>query len=389
MITDKIEELLKEVENLSAKSAEEVEQLRLKYLSKKGAITALMAEFRDVPADQKKTVCMKINELKQTVQGKINELKEQIENTEDSCCHVDLTCTPYPIALGARHPLTIVKNEIIDIFSRMGFTLADGPEMDDDKHVFTMLNFAADHPARDMQDTFFLEQHPDDVTKNILLRSHTSGDQSHYMECHEPPIRIICPGRVYRNEAISARAHCCIHQVEGLYVDKNVRFTALKQVLLTFAREMFSADTKIRLRPSYFPFTEPSAEMDISCHICGGMGCSFCMHTGWVEILGCGMVDPNVLEACGIDSKVYTGYAFGMGVERITNLKYRVSDLRMFSENDTRFLEEFTSAHSKRREKQKIQQTARLNSRDTQQSGGFGFGLLRMHLGSRLRSHEE
>ena len=346
MITDKIEELLKEVENLSAKSAEEVEQLRLKYLSKKGAITALMAEFRDVPADQKKTVGMKINELKQTVQGKINELKEQIENTEDSCCHVDLTCTPYPIALGARHPLTIVKNEIIDIFSRMGFTLADGPEMDDDKHVFTMLNFAADHPARDMQDTFFLEQHPDDVTKNILLRSHTSGDQSHYMECHEPPIRIICPGRVYRNEAISARAHCFFHQVEGLYVDKNVSFTDLKQVLLTFAREMFGPDTKIRLRPSYFPFTEPSAEMDISCHICGGKGCSFCKHTGWVEILGCGMVDPNVLEACGIDSKVYTGYAFGMGVERITNLKYRVSDLRMFSENDTRFLEEFTSAHS-------------------------------------------
>lgn len=346
MITDKIEELLKEVENLSAKSAEEVEQLRLKYLSKKGAITALMAEFRDVPADQKKTVGMKINELKQTVQGKINELKEQIENTEDSCCHVDLTCTPYPIALGARHPLTIVKNEIIDIFSRMGFTLADGPEMDDDKHVFTMLNFAADHPARDMQDTFFLEQHPDDVTKNILLRSHTSGDQSHYMECHESPIRIICPGRVYRNEAISARAHCFFHQVEGLYVDKNVSFTDLKQVLLTFAREMFGADTKIRLRPSYFPFTEPSAEMDISCHICGGKGCSFCKHTGWVEILGCGMVDPNVLEACGIDSKVYTGYAFGMGVERITNLKYRVSDLRMFSENDTRFLEEFTSAHS-------------------------------------------
>ena len=346
MITDKIEELLKEVENLSAKSAEEVEQLRLKYLSKKGAITALMAEFRDVPADQKKTVGMKINELKQTVQGKINELKEQIENTEDSCCHVDLTCTPYPIALGARHPLTIVKNEIIDIFSRMGFTLADGPEMDDDKHVFTMLNFAADHPARDMQDTFFLEQHPDDVTKNILLRSHTSGDQSHYMECHEPPIRIICPGRVYRNEAISARAHCFFHQVEGLYVDKNVSFTDLKQVLLTFAREMFGADTKIRLRPSYFPFTEPSAEMDISCHICGGKGCSFCKHTGWVEILGCGMVDPNVLEACGIDSKVYTGYAFGMGVESITNLKYRVSDLRMFSENDTRFLEEFTSAHS-------------------------------------------
>ena len=345
MITDKIEELLKEVENLSAKSAEEVEQLRLKYLSKKGAITALMAEFRDVPADQKKTVGMKINELKQTVQGKINELKEQIENTEDSCCHVDLTCTPYPIALGARHPLTIVKNEIIDIFSRMGFTLADGPEMDDDKHVFTMLNFAADHPARDMQDTFFLEQHPDDVTKNILLRSHTSGDQSHYMECHEPPIRIICPGRVYRNEAISARAHCFFHQVEGLYVDKNVSFTDLKQVLLTFAREMFGADTKIRLRPSYFPFTEPSAEMDVSCTLCKGKGCSMCKGSGWLEILGCGMVHPNVLEANGIDSTKYKGYAFGMGIERIANLKYQVKDLRLFSENDVRFLKEFEAAN--------------------------------------------
>lgn len=345
MITDKIEELLKEVENLSAKSAEEVEQLRLKYLSKKGAITALMAEFRDVPADQKKTVGMKINELKQTVQGKINELKEQIENTEDSCCHVDLTCTPYPIALGARHPLTIVKNEIIDIFSRMGFTLADGPEVEDDLHVFTKMNFAADHPARDMQDTFFVEQNPNDVTKNILLRSHTSSVQARVMETSQPPIRIICPGRVYRNEAITARAHCFFHQIEGLYIDKNVSFTDLKQVLLTFAREMFGADTKIRLRPSYFPFTEPSAEMDISCHICGGKGCGFCKHTGWVEILGCGMVDPNVLELCGIDSKVYTGYAFGLGVERITNLKYQVSDLRMFSENDVRFLEEFEAAN--------------------------------------------
>ena len=346
MIIDKINALMQTVSTLSATNADEVEQLRLKYLSKKGEITALMAEFRAVPADMKKEVGMKINELKQSVQAKINELKEQIDSTEDTNSDIDLTCTAYPVALGARHPLTIVKNEIIDIFSRMGFTLADGPEIDDDLHVFTKLNFAADHPARDMQDTFFIEQHPDDVTKNILLRSHTSGDQSHYMENHQPPIRIICPGRVYRNEAISARAHCFFHQVEGLYVDKNVSFTDLKQVLLTFAREMFGPDTKIRLRPSYFPFTEPSAEMDISCHICGGKGCGFCKHTGWVEILGCGMVDPNVLEACGIDSKVYTGYAFGMGVERITNLKYRVSDLRMFSENDTRFLEEFTAAHS-------------------------------------------
>ena len=235
--------------------------------------------------------------------------------------------------------------EIIDIFSRMGFTLAEGPEVDDDLHVFTKLNFAADHPARDMQDTFFVETNPNDVAKNVILRSHTSNDQAHYMETHEPPIRVICPGRVYRNEAISARAHCFFHQVEGLYVDKNVSFTDLKQVLLTFAREMFGADTKIRLRPSYFPFTEPSAEMDVSCTICGGKGCSLCKGEGWLEILGCGMVDPNVLDACGIDSKVYSGYAFGMGVERITNLKYRVSDLRMFSENDTRFLEEFTAAN--------------------------------------------
>lgn len=345
MILEKIETLLHEVSELTAQNAEEVEQLRLKYLSKKGEITALMADFRNVPAEDKKAVGMKINELKQMALAKINELKEQVETAEVTDNDMDLTCTAYPIALGTRHPLTIVKNEIIDIFSRMGFTLAEGPEVDDDLHVFTMLNFAADHPARDMQDTFFIEQHPNDVTKNMLLRSHTSGDQSHYMECHQPPIRIICPGRVYRNEAISARAHCFFHQVEGLYVDKNVSFTDLKQVLLTFAREMFGADTKIRLRPSYFPFTEPSAEMDISCHICGGKGCGFCKHTGWVEILGCGMVDPNVLEACGIDSSVYTGYAFGMGVERITNLKYRVSDLRMFSENDTRFLEEFTSAH--------------------------------------------
>ena len=345
MILEKIETLLHEVSELTAQNAEEVEQLRLKYLSKKGEITALMADFRNVPAEDKKAVGMKINELKQVALAKINELKEQVETAEVTDNDMDLTCTAYPIALGTRHPLTIVKNEIIDIFSRMGFTLAEGPEVDDDLHVFTMLNFAADHPARDMQDTFFIEQHPNDVTKNMLLRSHTSGDQSHYMECHQPPIRIIWPGRVYRDEAISARAHCFFHQVEGLYVDKNVSFTDLKQVLLTFAREMFGADTKIRLRPSYFPFTEPSAEMGISCHICGGKGCGFCKHTGWVEILGCGMVDPNVLEACGIDSSVYTGYAFGMGVERITNLKYRVSDLRMFSENDTRFLEEFTSAH--------------------------------------------
>ena len=340
---EKIEELLKEVNNLKASNAEEIEQLRLKYLSKKGEITALMADFRNVAADQKKVVGMKINELKQAAMQKINELKEQNAEAEESADDIDLTRSAYPIALGTRHPLTIVKNQIIDIFQRMGFTLAEGPEIDDDLHVFTKLNFAADHPARDMQDTFFIEQSASEVTKNILLRSHTSNDQSRIMERQQPPIRVICPGRVYRNEAISARAHCFFHQLEGLYIDKNVSFTDLKQVLLTFARELFGPDTKIRLRPSYFPFTEPSAEMDFSCHICGGKGCGFCKHTGWVEILGCGMVDPNVLEACGIDSKVYTGYAFGLGIERITNLKYRVADLRMFSENDVRFLDEFVS----------------------------------------------
>ena len=337
MILDKIDQLLKEVQDLSAKNAEEVEQLRLKYLSKKGEITALMNDFRNVAADQKKTVGMKINELKTLATERINQLREECETQETGEEAIDLTRTPYPIQLGTRHPLTIVTNEIIDIFSRMGFVLADGPEVEDDNHIFTKMNFAADHPARDMQDTFFVSQHPNDVTKNVLLRSHTSSVQARIMEqMHTEdgkltgPIRVICPGRVYRNEAITARAHCFFHQVEGLYIDKNVSFTDLKQVLLSFAREMFGPDTKIRLRPSYFPFTEPSAEMDISCFICGGEGCGFCKHTGWVEILGCGMVDPNVLELCGIDSKEYSGYAFGMGVERITNLKYRVSDLRAY-----------------------------------------------------------
>ena len=344
MILDKIDELLKEVNCMSAKNAEEIEQLRLKYLSKKGEISGVMAEFRNIAADQKKTVGIKINELKQSAISKINELKVQLDEAHSDVQSLDLTRSVYPISFGTNHPLSIIKDEIIDIFQRMGFILADGPEIDDDLHIFTKLNFAADHPARDMQDTFFISQDTMDVTKNVLLRSHTSGDQAHYMETHQPPIRIICPGRVYRNEAISARAHCFFHQLEGLYVDKNVSFTDLKQVLLTFAREMFDADTKIRLRPSYFPFTEPSAEMDISCQICSGKGCQLCKHTGWVEILGCGMVDPNVLDSCGIDSSIYTGYAFGMGIERIANLKYRVSDLRMFSENDIRFLNEFRSA---------------------------------------------
>ena len=344
MILEKIEQLLQEINALTADNAGQIEELRIKYLSKKGAINALMADFRDVPAEQKKEVGMKINELKTAAFAKVNALKEQFEAGNNESNHLDLTRTPYPVRLGTRHPLTIVKNEIINIFGRMGFSLAEGPEVEDDLHVFTKLNFAADHPARDMQDTFFVETN-ENVVRNIILRTHTSSVQARVMEKTQPPIRVICPGRVYRNEAISARAHCFFHQIEGLYIDKNVSFTDLKQVLLTFAREMFGADTKIRLRPSYFPFTEPSAEMDISCNICGGKGCAFCKHTGWVEILGCGMVDPNVLESCGIDSSVYTGYAFGLGVERITNLKYQVSDLRMFSENDVRFLDEFKSAN--------------------------------------------
>ena len=340
MLTDKIQSLLGEVADLQAADAKALEELRIKYLSKKGVINGLMGEFRDVAPESKREIGMKLNELKTALQDKLNELREGLATKEDDHSVLDLTRTPYPIAMGTRHPLSIVKNEIIDIFSRLGFSIADGPEVEDDWHVFSSLNFPEDHPARDMQDTFFVEQHPD-----IVLRTHTSSVQSRVMENSKPPIRVLCPGRVYRNEAISARAHCFFHQVEGLYIDKDVSFTDLKQVLLTFAREMFGPDTKIRLRPSYFPFTEPSAEMDISCNICGGKGCAFCKQTGWVEILGCGMVDPNVLEANGIDSKVYKGYAFGMGVERITNLKYQVKDLRLFSENDVRFLDEFTAAN--------------------------------------------
>lgn len=340
MITEKIDELLKEIDRLEAKSAEELEQLRIKYLSKKGVVNDLMADFRNVPAEMKKEVGMKVNELKTKAQDKINEIRARFEEQAETANKPDLTRTGYPIELGTRHPLNIVRNEIIGIFSRLGFVLADGPEVEDDWHVFSAMNFAEDHPARDMQDTFFVEAHPD-----IILRTHTSSVQSRIMEHTQPPIRIICPGRVYRNEAISYRAHCFFHQVEALYVDKNVSFADLKQVLLYFAQEMFGPDTKIRLRPSYFPFTEPSAEMDISCNICGGKGCPFCKGTGWVEILGCGMVHPNVLELNGIDSKEYTGFALGMGIERITNLKYQVKDLRMFSENDIRFLNEFEHAN--------------------------------------------
>ena len=341
----KINQLLQEVEALKAANAEELEALRIKYLRKKGAINDLMADFRNVAAEQKKEEGMRLNELKNKAQEKIAALKEQFESQDTGCDDIDLTRSAYPVELGTRHPLSIVRNEIIDIFARMGFNIADGPEMEDDWHVFSSMNFAEDHPARDMQDTFFIENDTENVSHSIILRTHTSSVQSRVMETTQPPIRVLCPGRVYRNEAISYRAHAFFHQVEALYVDRNVSFTDLKQALLLFAQEMFGSDTKIRLRPSYFPFTEPSAEMDISCNICGGKGCPFCKHTGWVEILGCGMVDPNVLELNGIDSKVYSGYALGMGIERITNLKYQVKDLRMFSENDTRFLKEFESAY--------------------------------------------
>ena len=345
MMKDKIADLLRQVEDMKAANAEEVEALRIKFLSKKGAVTELFNEFREVPKEEKKELGQALNRLRQAAEARIAEMRENVAAAKSQHAErQDLTRTPDTIELGTRHPLSLVREEIIDIFSRIGFTVAEGPEVEDDNHVYGLLNFAPEHPARDMQDTFFIEkeigvQKPSDV----LLRSHTSSVQTRVMTSQQPPIRVLCPGRVYRNEAISARAHCFFHQVEGLYVDKNVSFADLREVLLYFAKEMFGPETKIRLRPSYFPFTEPSAEMDISCDLCGGKGCSFCKGTGWVEILGCGMVDPNVLEACGIDSKVYSGYAFGLGVERITNLKYRVKDLRLFSENDVRFLRQFES----------------------------------------------
>lgn len=338
---EKIKQMMAEVELLTAQSAEEIEALRIKYLSKKGAVNALMADFRNVPAEQKREVGQYINALKEKATEKINELKEQFAAQDHVDDTLDLTRPVYPEKVGTRHPLSIVRQEIIDIFNRLGFSVAEGPEVEDDWHVFGALNFADDHPARDMQDTFFIQRSPE-----VLLRTHTSSVQVRVMDAQKPPIRVICPGRVYRNEAISARAHCFFHQVEALYVDKNVSFADLKQVLLAFAKEMFGQDTEIRLRPSYFPFTEPSAEMDVSCTLCKGKGCPMCKGSGWLEILGCGMVDPNVLEASGIDSKEYSGYALGMGIERIANLKYRVKDLRLFSENDCRFLEEFEAAHS-------------------------------------------
>jgi phenylalanyl-tRNA synthetase alpha chain len=333
---EKVEELKQEVKQFKANTVEDLEAFRLRMLSKKGEIPALLKAFRDVPAEQKKEFGQKLNELKQLATNKIETLKEDFQNKGKDYSDIDLTRPGYPEETGTRHPISIVRREILDIFDRLGYVIADGPEIEDDEHNFGLLNFPPEHPARDMQDTFFVEKNPD-----ILLRTHTSSSQTHEMQEMEPPIRSITPGRVYRNEAISARAHCQFHQIEGLYVDEGVSFADLKQTLLYFAKEFFGEKTKIRLRPSYFPFTEPSAEMDVSCSLCGGKGCNVCKHTGWLEILGCGMVDPNVLESAGIDNKKYSGFAFGMGIERIAMLKYGINDLRLYFENDKRFLEQF------------------------------------------------
>lgn len=337
---DKIKALQEEITSSKAQSIDEAEALRIKYLSKKGSITELFSEFRNVPNDQKKAVGQAINDLKALALDHINELKASFSSKKSSAEGIDMTLPGEAMKLGSRHPISIVRNEIIDIFGRIGFVVNEGPEIEDDWHVFSALNFPPEHPARDMQDTFFIEKDPD-----VLLRTHTSSVQARMMEKTQPPIRAIFPGRVFRNEAISARAHCIFHQVEGLYVAENVSFADLRQTLLYFARELFGAETEIRLRPSYFPFTEPSAEMDVSCSICGGKGCNVCKYTGWLEILGCGMVDPNVLESCGIDSEKYSGFAFGMGIERMTMLKYGIKDLRLYFENDVRFLEQFQAAH--------------------------------------------
>lgn len=336
---DKIKALQEEIGAVVASTLEDVEELRIKYISKKGSISQLFDDFKTVPAEQKKEIGKAINDLKELALEKINLLKESFESASSGSSGLDLSMPGEPVKLGTRHPLSLVKNEIISIFGRLGFTVAEGPEIEDDWHVFSALNFPPEHPARDMQDTFFIEKDPD-----VLLRTHTSSVQIRVMERTQPPIRAIFPGRVFRNEAISARSHCIFHQVEGLYVDENVSFADLKQTLLYFARELFGEGTQIRLRPSYFPFTEPSAEMDVSCSICGGKGCNVCKYSGWLEILGCGMVDPNVLEACNIDSKKYTGFAFGMGIERITMLRYGIKDIRHFFENDVRFLKQFDSA---------------------------------------------
>ncbi|MFN8241971.1 MAG: phenylalanine--tRNA ligase subunit alpha [Bacteroidales bacterium] len=343
---DKIEKLRTEIEAIKVNTAEDLEQFRLKYLSKKGLVSSLFEDFRDVPAEQKKEVGMKLNVLKQACQDIYNKFKEGIDSSDSANVSGDLTRPAFPYNIGSRHPISIVRNEIISIFNRLGFVVSEGPEIEDDDHVFTRLNFPPEHPARDMQDTFYISRISDEDSDpdDILLRTHTSSVQVRVMQSQRPPIRTISPGRVFRNEAVSARAHCIFHQVEGLYIDENVSFADLKQTLLFFAREMFGTETRIRLRPSYFPFTEPSAEMDVSCRLCGGKGCNVCKYTGWLEVLGCGMVHPNVLESCGIDSNRYTGFAFGMGIERVAMLKYQVNDLRLYFENDLRFLDQFKTS---------------------------------------------
>jgi len=337
---DQINKYLQEIEQFRAKTAEELEQFRIRFLSKKGIIPSLFASFKEVAPEQRKEIGLLLNQLKTVAQDRVNELKESLETVKaDVRQEVDLTMPAAGQEIGSRHPISIVRREIVDIFDRIGFVVAEGPEMENDWYNFTALNFPEEHPARDMQDTFFLAKEPD-----ILLRTHTSSVQIRAMENRKPPLREIYPGRVFRNEAISARAHCIFHQVEGLYVDHNVSFADLKQTLYYFAREMFGQHTEVRFRPSFFPFTEPSAEMDISCLVCGGEGCAICKHSGWVEILGCGMVDPNVLENCGINSEEYTGFAFGMGIERIAILRYQINDIRLFFENDMRFLDQFKAA---------------------------------------------
>ena len=336
---NKVSELLKNIESFTTNSKDELEQFRINFVGKKGHITELFKEFKNVPNEQKKEFGQQINILKQKALDKIKNLTSNLSSTGSDKEKHDLSMPAEPIQLGSRHPISLVRNEIIEIFARLGFTVSEGPEVEDDWHVFSALNFPEEHPARDMQDTFFIERNPD-----ILLRTHTSSIQVRTMESQELPIRTITPGRVFRNEAISARSHCIFHQIEGLYIAENVSFADLKQTLLYFAKEFFGAETKIRLRPSYFPFTEPSAEVDVTCSICGGKGCNVCKYTGWLEILGCGMVDPNVLENNGIDSKKYTGFAFGMGVERIAMLKFQIKDIRLLFENDIRFLEQFKSA---------------------------------------------
>ncbi len=341
---DKINSLREEIRKTFPGRDIDPEAFRIKYLSRKGIISSLFEEFRNIDSSQKKIVGKLLNELKKEVIEKFNELKSFEISSEEKISESDLTKSAFPIFSGSRHPISIIRNEIIDIFKRIGFTITEGPEIEDDDHVFSRLNFAPEHPARDMQDTFYILRIYDDQSDpdDILLRTHTSSVQVRVMQSTKPPIRTISPGRVFRNEAISARAHCIFHQVEGLYIDKNVSFADLKQTLLFFAVEMFGPETKIRLRPSYFPFTEPSGEMDVSCKICGGSGCNVCKYTGWLEILGCGMVHPNVLVACGIDPKIYSGFAFGMGIERLAMLKFQINDLRLFFENDRRFLEQFS-----------------------------------------------